>query len=169
MNYKGDAKTSTERPDSGPFSALHPGHFLEFETVFWTPESDEPNLLCVGNQSTEKYITADIKEELIQDQETANMRQPNMFAGQNRLQTRTRTQRIVESKPENKYKCEKCGRSYTQEGNLGRHLKFECGVTPQFRCNFCDRRFKRNAHLQRHVAQVHQKTKKQKAYYFATC
>lgn len=66
MNLKSDVKKSTERPDSGPFSALHTGHFLEFESVFWTPESDEPNLLCVGNQSNEKYITADIKEELIQ-------------------------------------------------------------------------------------------------------
>ncbi|XP_033209046.1 zinc finger protein 677-like [Belonocnema kinseyi] len=55
-----------------------------------------------------------------------------------------------------KYKCEKCARSYIQKKHLNRHEKFECGVIPRFRCTFCAKLFKRKYDLNNHVDRMHQ-------------
>ena len=46
--------------------------------------------------------------------------------------------------------CITCGRSYSQKGNLVRHLRFECGTEPKFECYVCKKRFKRRHHLKDH-------------------
>ncbi|XP_033231776.1 protein sister of odd and bowel-like [Belonocnema kinseyi] len=189
-NFKSDSKQLIERPDCGPYSALHSDKFMEFETVFWTHASQEQNLHSTRNKLNERYTNtasdsnsdvmnstymiefdndqaSDIQEEIMHDQDAVDIRECNVFATQNKLQTHIKNYRLLESKPENKFTCEKCGRSYTQEGNLNRHKKLECDVMPQFKCNFCYKRFKRNTHLRRHIIQVHQKTNKQTKYYFA--
>ncbi|KAG8233647.1 hypothetical protein J437_LFUL013608 [Ladona fulva] len=38
--------------------------------------------------------------------------------------------------------CNRCGRHYHARRSLWRHLKYECGVTPQFPCRLCGRRYK---------------------------
>ncbi|XP_039284551.1 longitudinals lacking protein, isoforms N/O/W/X/Y-like isoform X2 [Nilaparvata lugens] len=42
---------------------------------------------------------------------------------------------IVSVESTSKFYCpNNCGRSYNQKGNLNRHLRYECGVEPQFQC-----------------------------------
>ncbi|KAE9534802.1 hypothetical protein AGLY_008094 [Aphis glycines] len=44
-----------------------------------------------------------------------------------------------------------CGRSYKHKHTLSKHLKYECGVQPQFVCKNCARTFKRKHHLKKHT------------------
>jgi len=43
-----------------------------------------------------------------------------------------------------------CGRSYKHKHSLANHLKYECGVQPQFICKNCSRTFKLKHHLKKH-------------------
>ncbi|XP_031347074.1 probable transcription repressor protein RGM1 [Photinus pyralis] len=52
------------------------------------------------------------------------------------------------------YNCESCNKSYNREGNLRRHIKFECGKEPKFQCSFCLYKFKRKEHLKKHCKSV---------------
>ncbi|CAG5097805.1 Similar to ZNF623: Zinc finger protein 623 (Homo sapiens) [Cotesia congregata] len=40
------------------------------------------------------------------------------------------------------YTCNMCGKSYMWKVSLGRHLREECGKTPQHTCALCGREFK---------------------------
>ncbi|VVC28705.1 Zinc finger C2H2-type,Zinc finger, RING/FYVE/PHD-type [Cinara cedri] len=44
-----------------------------------------------------------------------------------------------------------CGRNYQSNNGLKRHLRYECGVEPQFRCPICPKRFSRKSNLKQHV------------------
>ncbi|XP_050430578.1 gastrula zinc finger protein XlCGF8.2DB-like [Adelges cooleyi] len=44
-----------------------------------------------------------------------------------------------------------CGRSYKNKHSLASHLKYECGVKPQFSCQNCSRTFKLKHHLKSHM------------------
>lgn len=51
-----------------------------------------------------------------------------------------------------------CGHSYTGiqcKKNLKRHLKFECGVEPQFHCSLCLKPFRHKSSLKSHAILVH--------------
>jgi len=48
-----------------------------------------------------------------------------------------------------------CGRSYKNKRSINRHLKFECGIEPQFVCYICHARFAYNASKEKHLALVH--------------
>lgn len=52
-----------------------------------------------------------------------------------------------------------CGRSYkgrNRKNNLKHHLKYVCGINPQFNCKFCGKQFKHKRSLQNHLATIHQ-------------
>jgi len=49
----------------------------------------------------------------------------------------------------------KCGRSYKNKCSINRHLKFECGVQPQFKCYICYKKFAHNSKLKEHLGLVH--------------
>ncbi|KAF7272332.1 hypothetical protein GWI33_014881 [Rhynchophorus ferrugineus] len=51
--------------------------------------------------------------------------------------------------------CCKCTKSYKYKWNLLRHLKYECGVAPQFICKLCHKAFTQKSSLKSHVAYVH--------------
>ena len=55
------------------------------------------------------------------------------------------------------FHCEKCGRSYASTGNLKRHLKYECGVSPQFPCPLCNKKFQHRHSVKIHVVSTHLK------------
>ncbi|XP_033231831.1 zinc finger protein 682-like [Belonocnema kinseyi] len=115
----------------------------------------------------------DIKEELIQDQETipapkqnktnqskfctVYIRADDILEATSKPQA-LKKQKIQKSEQEKKHTCEKCARSYKWKRHLNRHLKYECDVRPQFRCNFCGKLFKRVGNMNLHVNRVHHKT-----------
>lgn len=49
------------------------------------------------------------------------------------------------------YQCSICHKKYSSKGALQRHVRYECGVEPQFRCHLCNRRFCHNYHLKTHL------------------
>ncbi|KAH1002485.1 hypothetical protein HUJ04_008569 [Dendroctonus ponderosae] len=51
--------------------------------------------------------------------------------------------------------CTKCMKQYKYKWNLFRHLKYECGVAPQFVCKLCSKAFTQKSSLKNHVAYVH--------------
>lgn len=51
------------------------------------------------------------------------------------------------------FTCSRCGRGYSVQYTMERHLKYECGVAKQFACAICLRKFAR-----RDVLRVHEKT-----------
>lgn len=49
------------------------------------------------------------------------------------------------------YKCKKCNNSYARLHSLNRHLRFECGVEPQFECPVCHKKSKHKHNLVLHM------------------
>ena len=50
-----------------------------------------------------------------------------------------------------RFVCQKCGRDYKRK----QHLKYECGVAPQFHCLMCSYSCKHQSSLNRHVRNIH--------------
>lgn len=48
-----------------------------------------------------------------------------------------------------------CGRSYKHKKNVFRHVKFECGILPQFECPFCSHRTKQKINMDVHIKIKH--------------
>lgn len=51
-----------------------------------------------------------------------------------------------------------CGRSYRgkyRTKNIKRHLRYECGVQPQFQCDVCMKRFTHNSDRKKHMVMIH--------------
>lgn len=48
-----------------------------------------------------------------------------------------------------------CGRHYKRKGHMTYHLRFECGVHPQFKCPYCGKQSNRKSNLKTHVLCVH--------------
>ncbi|KAJ8927865.1 hypothetical protein NQ314_019609 [Rhamnusium bicolor] len=48
------------------------------------------------------------------------------------------------------FKCFRCGRGYSVQYTLERHLRYECGVAKQFSCEVCLRKFSRRDILRNH-------------------
>ncbi|XP_033231825.1 zinc finger protein 718-like [Belonocnema kinseyi] len=158
--FKCKSKRSTERQDVGSNSCT---------TTY----------LFSGNKSGAKTLieydsdeTLEIKEEVIQDPTTIICQKGNQaneskfctfyiradnFLEVTRKPKTLKKQKSQESKPNKKYTCNKCARSYARKGTLTAHQKFECGVSPQFRCEFCGKLFKWKSDMNVHVDRVHRK------------
>lgn len=51
--------------------------------------------------------------------------------------------------------CQRCSKAYKYSRSLKKHLKYECGVKPQFQCSYCDYRTKIKSSLKRHIIRKH--------------
>lgn len=49
-----------------------------------------------------------------------------------------------------KFFCYRCGKSYTLNKNLKRHLTYECLTSPRYNCQFCRKKFKYQFLLRKH-------------------
>jgi Zinc finger, C2H2 type len=49
------------------------------------------------------------------------------------------------------YSCARCGNSYARPHSLNRHVRFECGVEPQFECPICHKKSKHKHNLVLHM------------------
>ncbi|XP_049809671.1 longitudinals lacking protein-like [Schistocerca nitens] len=53
------------------------------------------------------------------------------------------------------YICSTCGKQYSIKGSLQRHVRYECGVEPQFCCPYCSKRSHRKSNLSQHIRRSH--------------
>ncbi|XP_026830807.1 zinc finger protein 554-like [Ooceraea biroi] len=72
---------------------------------------------------------------------------------QNGLAEVNSNQVIVDNR---EYACPRCGNTYTRSHSLNRHMRFECGVEPQFECPICHKKSKHKHNLVLHM-RTHQK------------
>lgn len=49
------------------------------------------------------------------------------------------------------FRCLQCSKVYNRKGNLGRHMRYECGKSPQFHCHLCEKSFFRREKLDYHI------------------
>ncbi|XP_047112430.1 early growth response factor homolog 1-like [Schistocerca piceifrons] len=94
--------------------------------------------LCV--QVTATYIYNFLLEHSMS---TQFLQENNVFS-QEQLQWSTATK-------ERNFSCTRCHNTYTRRDNLLRHMRFECGVEPQFQCPVCYKRARHKYHLISHM------------------
>ncbi|XP_049809644.1 gastrula zinc finger protein XlCGF48.2-like isoform X1 [Schistocerca nitens] len=49
------------------------------------------------------------------------------------------------------FACARCHNAYTRRDNLMRHIRFECGVEPQFECPICYKKMKHKFSMIKHM------------------
>lgn len=68
------------------------------------------------------------------------------------LRWRMVNKQLKETGSDGRITCPKnCGSHYKSKSGLYNHLKYECGVDPQFKCNFCGKTFARHSNMRRHM------------------
>lgn len=65
--------------------------------------------------------------------------------------------RLLDNSQDKEMSCFVCGKKYTYQRSLWRHLKYECNQAPMFRCKMCSYATKQKAHLKSHTFLVHYK------------
>lgn len=53
------------------------------------------------------------------------------------------------------YMCPQCAKTYKLKHSLLRHIKFECGIDPQYSCHHCGRKFKHKYDMNNHIKNIH--------------
>ncbi|KYQ50650.1 Longitudinals lacking protein, isoforms A/B/D/L [Trachymyrmex zeteki] len=71
--------------------------------------------------------------------------------------TEVSSNQVTASNRDSYYYCQRCGNAYTRPHSLNRHMKFECGVEPQFECPICHKKSKHKHNLLLHM-RTHQKS-----------
>lgn len=54
-----------------------------------------------------------------------------------------------------RFKCPRCGKDYSQRKNMRRHYRLECGQEPKYPCPVCNLRFKRHNQMSGHMLTRH--------------
>ena len=53
------------------------------------------------------------------------------------------------------FPCPRCGRRYKRKDSVTTHLRFECGILPQFTCPVCQHKVSHRRYIQKHIARKH--------------
>lgn len=61
----------------------------------------------------------------------------------------------------NQFECKRCGKAYKLKTSLYKHLRWECGVEPQFKCSYCPYKGKQKIHYLKHLTSRHKEHAKQ--------
>ncbi|XP_026291453.1 zinc finger protein 75A-like [Frankliniella occidentalis] len=61
----------------------------------------------------------------------------------------------VKVPPKKKFKCPQCPRRYQWKSTMLRHIRTECGFSPQFQCPYCPQRTIRKDNLVMHINRKH--------------
>lgn len=66
---------------------------------------------------------------------------------------------VIKTEPSDIHRCpnEKCGRKFKLQRSLAVHLKYECGLEPQFHCAVCNKSFKQRFTYKTHMFNAHHK------------
>lgn len=56
---------------------------------------------------------------------------------------------------DDRFKCEKCNKSYKHKNTLNEHKKYECDGIRRFLCQICGKSFTQNSNLKRHTVALH--------------
>ncbi|XP_050061542.1 longitudinals lacking protein, isoforms A/B/D/L-like isoform X4 [Aphis gossypii] len=71
---------------------------------------------------------------------------------QGSLRWRMVNKQLKETGSDGRITCPKnCGSHYKSKSGLYNHLKYECGIEPQFKCNYCGKSFARHSNMRRHM------------------
>lgn len=57
--------------------------------------------------------------------------------------------------PRKIYNCYRCFKTYKYKESLYKHIKYECGIEPQFQCTFCPYKSKQRTNIKRHTIFKH--------------
>lgn len=53
------------------------------------------------------------------------------------------------------FSCPRCWKHYRHRSGIYTHLRYECGVEPQFHCHICQHKFRQKTHLVKHLKTRH--------------
>lgn len=60
-----------------------------------------------------------------------------------------------EKDEEGRYLCPQCAGSYKRKWHVVEHVRFYCGMDPQFECTICSKKYRRKHELINHQSAVH--------------
>ena len=86
------------------------------------------------------------KEEKEQQDEERIFYEPQSFGSD-----ASQSCQILKFKNDFSHFCPRCGKAYTRTHSLNRHIRFECGVEPQFECHICHKKSKHKHNLMIHM------------------
>lgn len=122
-------------------------------TDTWVIPEDEVDLEQILSDTSHVFALSqcpDVSEEV----NTANNSEPKSSLLDRTVTKRLQTQLPCGRTRQNGNKavqCSQCGKGYSNNGNLMRHLKFECGKEPQFHCPLCPLRTRHKSNLLSHM------------------
>jgi uncharacterized Zn-finger protein len=132
------------------------GIFFTAVTDTWVIQENELDLEQILLSDTRSSVTASQHQKIMGENNTAagvDMQPPV-----NTVATTLQTQLPRGRQSQKSVKCSQCGKGYSNNGNLMRHLKFECGKEPQFQCPICPLRTRHKSNLLSHIYCKHPAT-----------
>jgi uncharacterized Zn-finger protein len=103
---------------------------------------------------TSRVIAASQRQDISEEDSTADNADPQGSVPDNTVTKKLQMQLPCGRTRQNGNKavqCSQCGKGYSNNGNLMRHLKFECGKEPQFHCPLCPLRTRHKSNLLSHM------------------
>lgn len=122
-------------------------------TDTWVIPEDELDLEQILSD-TSRVIAASQRQDISEEDSTADNADPQGSVPDNTVTKKLQMQLPCGRTRQNGNKavqCSQCGKGYSNNGNLMRHLKFECGKEPQFHCPLCPLRTRHKSNLLSHM------------------